>query len=79
MWDTIGLVGYVGPGAGMGAVGALLGLVFSVLLALGVLLLWPVRMLLRRVGILRPRRPSPPEQVSSTQPAPEPAQPPTDV
>jgi hypothetical protein len=40
---------YVGPGAGLGAIGAFLGLVATVLLTVGVLVLWPVRRLLRRV------------------------------
>ena len=39
---------YVGPGAGLGAIGAFLGLVATVLLTVGLLVVWPVRRLLRR-------------------------------
>ncbi len=39
---------YIGPGAGLGAIGAFLGLVATVLLTIGVLVLWPVRRFLRR-------------------------------
>ncbi len=39
---------YVGPGAGLGAIGAFIGLVATVLLTVGLLIVWPVRRLLRR-------------------------------
>jgi len=44
------LLAYVGPGAGLGALGALIGLVASILVALGVVLFWPIRMLLKKTG-----------------------------
>ncbi|MCX7718028.1 MAG: hypothetical protein N2111_06445 [Candidatus Sumerlaeaceae bacterium] len=72
MAGLFSLLGYVGPGAGMGALGALLGLLVSALLALGILLLWPVRLLLRKMGVLKPPEPQ--------QPKPEPAaKPPEDL
>lgn len=39
---------YVGPGAGLSLLGALWGLLLAVLAALGFLILWPVRRLLKR-------------------------------
>jgi hypothetical protein len=39
---------YVGPGAGIGLIGALGGLIVAILLAVGVILIWPLRMLLRK-------------------------------
>ena len=39
---------YVGPGAGLGAIGAALGLVAAVLIAFGAILFWPIRRLMRR-------------------------------
>lgn len=34
---------YVGPGAGVSLIGAAVGLIFAVVLALGVIVLWPLR------------------------------------
>ncbi|MBT8422541.1 MAG: hypothetical protein KJP03_05445 [Gammaproteobacteria bacterium] len=39
---------YVGPGAGISLLGALWGLIVGVVLALGVILIWPVRIMLRK-------------------------------
>lgn len=39
---------YIGPGAGITMLGALWGVVVAVLLALGAVLFWPIRALLRR-------------------------------
>ncbi len=39
---------YVGPGAGLGAIGAVLGLIAAVVMALGAILFWPIRRLMRR-------------------------------
>ena len=39
---------YVGPGAGIGLVGALGGLIIAVVIAVAILLIWPIRMLLRK-------------------------------
>ena len=39
---------YVGPGAGISALGALWGLILGVITALGIVLFWPIRMLLRK-------------------------------
>ncbi len=39
---------YVGPGAGLGAIGAALGLIAAVVMALGAILFWPIRRLMRR-------------------------------
>jgi hypothetical protein len=40
--------GYVGPGAGISMLGALWGVLVAILLTVGFLLFWPVRMLMRR-------------------------------
>jgi type VI protein secretion system component VasK len=40
---------YVGPGAGISMLGALWGLIVGVLMALGVILFWPIRMLIRKM------------------------------
>lgn len=39
---------YIGPGAGITMLGALWGVIAAVLLALGAVLFWPIRALLRR-------------------------------
>jgi type VI protein secretion system component VasK len=39
---------YVGPGAGISLIGALVGLVAAVFTALGVVLSWPIRKILKR-------------------------------
>lgn len=39
---------YIGPGAGITMLGALWGVVVAVVLALGAVLFWPIRALLRR-------------------------------
>jgi len=39
---------YVGPGAGVSALGALWGLIVGVVMALGIVLFWPIRIMLRK-------------------------------
>ena len=39
---------YIGPGAGISVIGSLIGVVVTVLLAVGAILMWPVRRLMRR-------------------------------
>ena len=39
---------YIGPGAGITMLGALWGVLVAIVLAFGALLLWPIRILLRR-------------------------------
>lgn len=39
---------YVGPGAGLGLMGALIGLMIAVLGAVSFVVLWPLRMLFRK-------------------------------
>lgn len=56
---TTALLGYVGPGAGMGALGAVIALIISVVVALGVLLFWPIRLLMRKMGLIKPPPPEP--------------------
>jgi hypothetical protein len=46
--STFGLFGYIGPGAGLGLLGALVGLLLAVFSALGFIVLWPLRALLRK-------------------------------
>lgn len=40
---------YVGPGAGISVLGALWGLIIGVVMAVGVILFWPIRMMLRKM------------------------------
>ena len=40
---------YIGPGAGVGAIGALIGLLVGIFTALGVVLMWPIKMLIRKM------------------------------
>jgi hypothetical protein len=54
---------YIGPGAGITMLGALWGVIVAVALAVGAVLFWPVRVLLRRV-----RRPSPPTAAATPLP-----------
>jgi hypothetical protein len=44
------LVAYIGPGPGLGMIGALIGLVVTVITAIGAVLLWPLRTLLKKMG-----------------------------
>ena len=39
---------YVGPGAGIGLLGALWGLIVGVVLALGIILIWLIRFMLKK-------------------------------
>ena len=56
------LLGYIGPGPGLSMIGALLGLAVTLGFALWAILLWPYRVLMRK---LRERR-----EVSSSSAAP---------
>jgi hypothetical protein len=40
---------YVGPGAGISMLGALWGLIIGVVMAIGVILFWPIRIMLRKM------------------------------
>lgn len=42
------MIAYIGPGPGLAMLGALLGLVVTILVALGAVLLWPIRKLMNR-------------------------------
>ena len=46
---TLFTLGYIGPGAGIGLIGALFGLVMTVGMALFMVVLWPIRSMLRKV------------------------------
>ena len=46
--STFGLLGYIGPGAGLGLLGALVGLFLAVASAVGFIVLWPLRALFRK-------------------------------
>lgn len=45
----IPITAYVGPGAGLSALGALWALIASIFTALGVILFWPIRFLIRKI------------------------------
>lgn len=40
---------YVGPGAGISMLGALWGLIVGVVVAVGVILFWPIRLMIRKM------------------------------
>jgi len=40
---------YVGPGAGLTLIGSLIGAVVAIVLALGAILLWPLRRLIKKI------------------------------
>jgi len=42
------LVAYIGPGAGLGLVGALIAVVSAIMAALFFVVLWPIRMMMRK-------------------------------
>jgi len=41
------LLAYVGPGAGMGAIGAIIALVGSILISIGVVVAYPIRKMMK--------------------------------
>ena len=45
----VAIYAYVGPGAGVSFIGALWAVISAILLAIGGLLVWPIRALLRRI------------------------------
>jgi len=47
VWSDAAMA-YVGPGAGISLIGALVGLVAAIFTALGVVLSWPIRKVLKR-------------------------------
>ncbi len=51
---------YIGPGAGITMLGALWGVVVAVALAVGAVLFWPIRLLIRKI-----RKPAPSATVAS--------------
>jgi len=46
--DSSNLLAYIGPGAGLGMLSALIGLVSAVGVALFTIALWPIRKMLKR-------------------------------
>ena len=45
---TSSAVAYVGPGAGISVLGSLLGILATIFVAIGAILIWPLRKLLKR-------------------------------
>ena len=45
---------YIGPGAGLGALGAVWGFIIAILLAIVIVLSWPIRILLRKLKKNKP-------------------------
>lgn len=54
--------GYIGPGAGLSALGAVLGLLLTIVMAVGVIVSWPVRHLMRRT---KRRSATPPKELDT--------------
>jgi len=46
---------YIGPGSGLSLLGGLWSLLLGIVLALAAILLWPLKLLLRRLGVLKPK------------------------
>ena len=46
---------YIGPGAGLGVLSALWGVLLAVLMAFGIILYWPVKVLIRKLRGKKPR------------------------
>jgi hypothetical protein len=53
-WKSFLLLGYIGPGAGIGMLGALIGVLLAVGGALAMALAWPLRALLRKTTGRKP-------------------------
>ncbi|MGB0515077.1 MAG: alkaline phosphatase family protein, partial [Wenzhouxiangellaceae bacterium] len=49
---TTPALAYIGPGSGLSLLGGLWSLLLGIVLALGAILLWPIRLLLRRMGLI---------------------------
>ena len=49
--SSFGLLGYIGPGAGIGMLGALLGVLLAIGGALLMALAWPLRMLVKQLAV----------------------------
>jgi len=45
---------YIGPGAGLGALGAVWGFIIAILVAIVIVLSWPIRILLRKLKKNKP-------------------------
>jgi len=59
---------YVGPGVGLGMFGALIGLVAGIVMSIGIIFLWPVRALIRKLR----GKPGPEESGATAPPSPPP-------
>ena len=67
---------YVGPGAAVSALGALWGLIVGVVVALAVILFWPIRILIRKMKQKKTAADQPPAAQASDD-GKSPSQPPT--
>ncbi|GAB4169102.1 MAG: hypothetical protein Kow0020_02770 [Wenzhouxiangellaceae bacterium] len=64
---------YIGPGSGLSLLGGLWSLIVGLVLALSAILFWPVKLLLRRLGLIKPRATEPAASPGSApERAPEP-------
>ena len=60
---------YIGPGSGLSLLGGLWSLLLGIVLALTAIALWPLKLLLRRLGVLKPKRRASEAGDASTAPA----------
>lgn len=64
---------YVGPGAGISVLGALWGLIVGVVVAVGVILFWPIKMMIRKARAKKATAESAAEETTTAESANEPA------
>ena len=48
--STLAVIGYIGPGPGLSMIGALIGLIVTIVSAIGAVLLWPLRKMMNSKG-----------------------------
>ena len=44
----VSVLAYIGPGAGISVVGSLLGILGTIIIAIGAILFWPIRKMMKR-------------------------------
>jgi hypothetical protein len=71
---SVPALAYVGPGAGISVLGALWGLIVGVVVAVGVILFWPIKMMIRKSKAKKAAAAGAAEETAVADTAAEPAQ-----